>query len=82
MASAALALRQAVVARLAGDSSVTAALGGARIYDDVPVRSEFPFLTFGQTTERDWSTGTDLGHEHLMTMHVWSRARGRMEPTP
>ena len=64
---------------MTADAGILAALGGPRIYDEVPARGEFPFLTFGQTTERDWSTGTDPGHEHIFTLHVWSRARGRKE---
>jgi len=27
----------------------------------------------GQTELRDWSTGTEDGAEHLLTLHVWSR---------
>lgn len=45
----------------------------------VPARSEFPYVTFGQSVERDWSTGTEDGKEHVVTLHVWSRARGRKE---
>ena len=79
MPSAAFALQQAIFAKLANDAETTAALGGARIYDDVPPRAEFPFLTFGQSIERDWSTGSDEGFEHTITLHAWSRARGRKE---
>lgn len=79
MSSAALALQQAIFSRLTTDSPTLAALGGPRIYDDVPARAEFPFMTFGQSTERDWSTGTDQGFEHTITLHTWSRARGRKE---
>ncbi|PPC84966.1 MAG: hypothetical protein CTY31_08030 [Hyphomicrobium sp.] len=79
MMSASTAVRTAIVSALANDVAVTAALGGARIYDDVPTRAEFPYLVFAQTSERDWSTATDVGHEHLVTLHVWSRALGRKE---
>lgn len=79
MASASFALQKALFSKLTADAAVTAVLGGARIYDDVPNRAEFPYLTFGQTTERDWSTGSEPGHEHIFTLHVWSRARGRKE---
>jgi hypothetical protein len=79
MTNAAFALQQAIFSKLSSDSSTLSALGGARIYDDVPSRTEFPFMTFGQSTERDWSTGTDIGSEHLVTLHVWSRGRGRKE---
>jgi hypothetical protein len=79
MSSSGFALQQAIFQKLSNDAATVAALGGTRIYDDVPARAEFPFLTFGQSTERDWSTGTELGHEHLVTLHVWSRGRGRKE---
>ncbi len=79
MASASFALQKALFARLTADAGVTALLGGARVYDEVPSRAEFPYVAFGQTTERDWSTGTELGAEHVVTLHVWSRAAGRKE---
>ncbi len=79
MSSAAFALQQAIFSKLTNDAATAAALGGARIYDDVPTRAEFPFLTFGQSVERDWSTGSDLGYEHTITLHAWSRGRGRKE---
>ena len=28
---------------------------------------------------RDWSTGSEKGDEHALTLHVWSRAGGRRE---
>lgn len=79
MASASFALQKALFLRLTADAALSALLGGPRIYDDVPVRGEFPYVTFGQTTERDWSTGTEPGAEHVVTLHVWSRAAGRKE---
>lgn len=79
MPSAAFALQQAIFAKLTTDAATAAALGGPRVYDDVPTRAEFPFMTFGQSTERDWSTGTDEGYEHTVTLHIWSRGRGRKE---
>lgn len=79
MSSAAFALQQAIFSKLASDAATTTALGGPRIYDDVPAHAEFPFITLGQSTECDWSTGTDEGCEHVITLHVWSRAHGRKE---
>ena len=79
MASAAFALQKAIYNRLIGDAGVLAALGGARVYDDVPARKEFPYVTFGSAIERDWSTGTEAGKEHVLTLNVWSRAHGRKE---
>lgn len=79
MASSSFALQKAFYLKLTADAALNALLGGPRVYDDVPVRGEFPYVTFGQTTERDWSTGTDIGGEHVVTLHVWSRAPGRKE---
>ena len=79
MPSASWALQQSVYATLTADPQITTLLGGARIYDDVPQKSEFPYLTLGQSSVRDWSTGTEAGDEHLLTLHVWSRAGGRKQ---
>jgi hypothetical protein len=79
MSSAGFALQKAIFEKLSNDSATLAALGGPRIYDDAPGRAEFPFMIFGQSTARDWSTGTDVGYEHEVTLHVWSRGRGRKE---
>ncbi len=79
MASASWALQQAIFAALTADAELTTLLGGARVYDDVPERAEFPYVTFALSNERDWSTGSDDGSEHTLTLHVWSRAAGRRE---
>jgi hypothetical protein len=64
---------------LTSNANVLTALGGPRVYDDVPERAQFPYVTIGQTTERDWSAGSEDGSEHTLTLHVWSRAAGRKE---
>ncbi len=79
MASAAWALQQAIFAALSADAELVSLLGGARIYDDVPTRAEFPYVTFAQVQERDFSTGSETGGEHALTLHVWSRGGGRKE---
>ena len=79
MPSASWALQQSVFATLTADSQINALLGAPRIFDDVPQKSEFPYLTLGQSSVRDWSTGTERGDEHILTLHVWSRANGRKQ---
>ena len=79
MPSASWALQQSVFAKLASDSALLALLGSPRIYDDVPQGSDFPYLTFGQSVARDWSTGSEDGNEHVLTLHVWSQAKGKKE---
>ncbi|MFN3867619.1 MAG: DUF3168 domain-containing protein [Hyphomicrobiaceae bacterium] len=77
MTSAALDLQRSLYQMLRNDGALLAALGGARIYDDVPQRAELPYVTFGQSVMRDWSTGSETGNEHVLTLHVWSRVPGR-----
>ena len=50
-----------------------------RIYDDAPQAASFPFITLGQSVIRDWSTGTEDGAEHSLTLHVWSRSGGKKQ---
>lgn len=76
MASSAWELQKAIYAALTADAALTTLLGGAHIYDDVPRGAELPYITFGQSSVRDWSTGTDPGFEHLFTLHVWTRVNG------
>jgi Protein of unknown function (DUF3168) len=77
MPSSSWALQKATHARLVADTALIALLGGVRIYDDVPRLPTFPYVTYGASTVRDWSTGTDDAHEHTVTLHVWSRGAGR-----
>lgn len=79
MASAALELQKAIHAALSGDGSLLGLLGGPRIWDDVPRGAAYPYVSFGQSTERDWSTGSEEGYEHILTLHVWSRSKGERE---
>jgi hypothetical protein len=79
MSTSAWALQQSVFATLTSDTPVLTLLGAPRIYDDVPQGAAYPYLTFGQSTLRDWSTGGEEGDEHILTLHVWSRAGGRKE---
>lgn len=79
MPSPSWSLQRSIYDKLAADSGVLAITGTARIFDDVPQRPVFPYVTLGQSTLRDWSTATDDGAEHLVTLHVWSRADGRRE---
>lgn len=79
MTSAALELQRAVFASLQGNAELDAAMGEVRLYDQAPANAKFPYLTFGRTSVYDWSTDTESGAEHLVTLHVWSKARGKSE---
>ena len=74
MTAASWALQRSIFQALASSSELTSLLGGERIYSNPPPAAKFPFITLGQTVNLDWSTGTEDGTEHSLTLHVWSRA--------
>ena len=79
MPSPAWSLQQAMFAALSADVALTALLGAGRIYDDVPQATSPPYVVLGPITARDWSTSTEDGAEHVITLHVWSRMRGKKQ---
>lgn len=79
MSSAVAELQKAIHAALAGDAALTGLLGGVRVYDQTPANVPFPYITFGRTSVYDWGTGTESGTEQLLTLHVWSKGRGKKE---
>lgn len=78
-ASTGWSLQRGVYQALAGSPALGSLLGGTRIYDDPPQAASYPFITLGESTLRDWSTGTEDGAEHLLTLHVWSRSGGKKQ---
>ena len=78
MSAAGLALQTAIHAALVADAGIGAIVGD-RIFDAVPRVATFPYVTLGDARAADWSTGTEPGAEHRVTLHVWSRARGKSE---
>jgi hypothetical protein len=79
MAAPAAELQDAIFSALNADAALVAALGGARIYAEIPKNVVSPYVTFGRTSVYDWSTGTELDSEQLFTLHVWSKAKGDAE---
>ena len=70
------ALQKAIYGVLTSDANTLAALSGPHIYDHVPRKTAKPYVTFGQTVQRDWTTGTEEGSEHTLTLQVWAPATG------
>jgi hypothetical protein len=79
MTAAAADLQKALFGALAGNTALVSVLGGAKIFDHAPASVAFPYVTFGRTSVYDWSTSTESGTEQLLTLHVWSKARGKKE---
>ena len=78
MSGAAFELQKAIVTALVADTALTA-LVGSRIYDETPRAPAFPYVVLSQTTVADWSTSTETGAEHQLTIDAWSRQGGKRE---
>ena len=74
-----LALQGAVYQALVNSNELTMKLGGAHIFDDVPNRQSPPYVVFGKSIHRDWSTDIEEGIEHEIALQVWSERNGRKE---
>ena len=79
MSTASAALRAAIHDTLSGDGALNALLGGPKIYDEPPRAAAFPYVTLGEARVSDFSTGTEPGEEHQITLHAWSRQGGHRE---
>ena len=74
-----IGLRKSIRDRLLADSALVAKLGGARVYDEAPREQASPYVVFARSEARDWSTMTEAGCEHLLTLEVWSQKAGARE---
>jgi hypothetical protein len=63
-----------MLAHLAADAALAGLMGGAvRIYDEPPRAAAAVYAVFGEAEARDWSTGSDRGHEHVAALVVWAK---------
>ncbi|MFC8494710.1 DUF3168 domain-containing protein [Streptomyces sp. NPDC057235] len=69
-----LPVQSAVYARLTSDPQLSGAVSG--VYDYVPEKTPYPFVSIGEAIETPDNTLGSLGRETVITLHVWTRARG------
>ena len=79
MSDAAWPLQQAVYTALTGAGLVDVKGNAVTVYDLVPEGVAFPYVAIGEDTAIDWSAKGMRGEESTLTVHVWSRYRGRKE---
>ena len=79
MSTAAAALRAAIHTALIADGALTTLLGGAKIFDEPPSGTAFPYVTIGEARVSDLSADEAPGEEHRLTLHAWSRQGGHRE---
>lgn len=73
-----LMLQAAAIAALKNHAPLSALIG-QRLYDDVPERPTFPYVTWGDDGTNDDSFDCVTGSEIFFSLHVWSRAVGKPE---
>ena len=72
-------LRRNIRQTLAEDARITQLLGGARIFANAPKDAAFPYVTLGESVSMDWDETDGIASNHVVTLHVWSRAGGTDE---
>lgn len=78
MADPSLDLQKAIVATLKGNAPV-ASLIGARIYDHVPDKASYPYVTYGADQSLQDDADCVAGFEVFVTIDVWSAGVGQPE---
>jgi hypothetical protein len=72
------ALQTAVFAKLSTDNTLTVTLD-AKVFDDIPEETAYPYVQLGEDTATDYSTKDSIGSEVSVNIDVWSRYRGSLE---
>lgn len=73
----AAAIQTAIYSALSGDAALAALVSG--VYDHADQDTAFPYVTIGEDTLRPWDDKGVDGFEATITLHSWSRHRGREE---
>ena len=80
MPTASAALRAAIHDALIADARAQrAARRRRKSMTSRRARAAFPYVTLGEARVTDFSTGTEPGEEHQLTLHAWSRQGGHRE---
>jgi hypothetical protein len=72
-----IAVQTAVYSALTSDVTLMGMVTG--VHDAVPQDASFPYITVGDDSLNEWDTNTTLGVDGSITIHTWSRYRGRKE---
>lgn len=68
--SASLAVQKLLVAALSGIPGITG------VFDGPPPDAGGPYLVVGADIVSDWSTKTETGHEHRLSVNAWDNGPG------
>lgn len=79
MSTSANELLQAIHALLSADTELTALIGTDGVRDRLVTGERLPCLIMADFTTNDYSTSTEPGEEHLLTLQAFSDARGQRQ---
>ena len=71
-------LQKAVYDKLSASAELTAIVG-ARVYDDAPQGTAFPYVAIGDDMTTMWDDDCKAGFSALITVHGFSRYQGRKQ---
>lgn len=77
MSGGGLALQEAMRGALLADATLRALLGGAYVFDEVPRGAPPSYVEFTALDTRDWSTMSEKGFEHVVSIVVRTNSRSR-----
>ncbi|MFD1746544.1 DUF3168 domain-containing protein [Rhizobium helianthi] len=77
--SAASSLMKAIHTRLVGDAGLVSEVGQAGFIDRNAVRLGLPCIVYGELESRDYSTATEKGEEHFLTLELWCEGASRQQ---
>lgn len=72
-----LAIQDAIHGKLSADANVTDLVSG--VLDNVNQNQASPYITIGEDVLTGWDTNTTIGADASITIHIWSRHKGRKE---
>lgn len=77
--TSAIFLQEWLFKSLNEQTEISALIGKNKIFDHVPPQTSFPYITLGHSRIYDWSTSTEIGEEHFLTIHIWAKGNGRKQ---
>jgi len=69
--------QRAIYQALTADPTLTGMITG--VYDHVDQGTAYPYVVIGEDGASEWDTDTEQGAESILTIHSWSREKGRMQ---
>lgn len=77
--SAASSLMKAIHARFLSDAGLVSEVGPYGLIDRNALRLRLPCIVYGELESRDYSTATEKGEEHFLTLEAWCEGASRQQ---